>query len=65
MTIPGSQVNIDIQPELKERTKKKHYHQLKCLESSLDPEASKTLNKEGSSDWIKLILRFSVLHLLQ
>ena len=36
-----SQVKNDIQPELKERSKIKLYRQLKRLESSFNPEASK------------------------
>ena len=36
-----SHINNEIQPELKERSKIKLYRQLKRLESSFNPEASK------------------------
>jgi hypothetical protein len=39
--VERSQVNSEIQPEIKERTKIKLYRQLKRLESSFNPEASK------------------------
>jgi Reverse transcriptase (RNA-dependent DNA polymerase) len=41
--IERSQVNNEIQPEIKERAKVKLYRQLKRLESSFNPEASKII----------------------